>query len=167
MKLNMKIKIVSIFKILKSIGKCQLPICNRQLARPADSRTFRTIAPLPIAYCLLLVVLLGACKKWIDVKPNDRLTEDQLYSTQQGYLNALNGIYVELTNPAIYGDKMTVSTLDVMAQYYVMNSTTHKYYQYTNFELTADTPKVVFDNMWKKSYELILNCNVIIERCGE
>lgn len=117
--------------------------------------------------CLWLILLLGACKKWIDVKPNDRLTEDQLYSTQQGYLNALNGIYIELTNPAIYGDKMTVSNLDIMAQYYVMNSTTHKYYQYANWDFTADTPKVVFDNMWKKSYELILNCNVIIERCGE
>lgn len=117
--------------------------------------------------CLWLILLLGACKKWIDVKPNDRLTEDQLFSTTQGYLNALNGIYVELTNAAIYGDKMTVSSLDIMAQYYVMNSTTHKYYQYANWEFTADTPKVVFDNMWKKSYELILNCNVIIERCGE
>jgi len=122
---------------------------------------------LPIAYCLLLIVLLAGCRKWIDVKPNDRLTEDQLFSTTQGYLNALNGIYVELTNSAIYGDKMSVSTLDVMAQYYVMNSTTHKYYQYANFDYATDTPKIVFDNMWKKSYELIVNCNVIIERCGE
>lgn len=117
--------------------------------------------------CLCLILLLGACKKWIDVKPSDRLTEDQLFSTRQGYLNALNGVYVELTNAAIYGDKMTVSNLDMMAQYYITNSTTHKYYQYANFDYAADTPKIVFDNMWKKSYELIVNCNVIIERCGE
>jgi hypothetical protein len=116
--------------------------------------------------CLCLILLLGSCKKWIDVKPSDRLTEDQLFSTRQGYLNALNGIYIELTNAAIYGDKMTVSNLDVMAQYYVTSSTTHKFYSYANFDYKSDTTKV-YDNMWKKAYELIINCNVIIERCGE
>lgn len=154
----MKIKIVSIFKILKSIGNRQLTI---------GKKPFAMGAPLLIAHCLLLIVLLGGCRKWIDVKPSDRLTEDQLFSTRQGYLNALNGIYVELTNAAIYGDKMTVSNLDVMGQYYITSSTTHKYYQYANFDYIADTPKIVYDNMWKKAYELIVNCNVIIERCGE
>ncbi|HUP13339.1 MAG TPA: RagB/SusD family nutrient uptake outer membrane protein, partial [Niastella sp.] len=120
-----------------------------------------------IAYCLLLIVLLGGCKKWIDVKPSDRLTEDQLFSTRQGYLNALNGIYIELTNPAIYGDKMSVSNLDVMAQYYVTASTTHKFYQYATFDYTAVEPNFAFDNMWKKAYELIINCNVIIDHCGD
>lgn len=116
--------------------------------------------------CLLLTLLLGGCKKWIDVKPSDRLTEDELFATTQGYLKALNGIYIELTNADIYGDRMTVSNLDVMAQYYVTSSTTHKYYSYANFDYLSDTTKV-FDNMWKKAYELIINCNVIIERCGE
>ncbi len=117
--------------------------------------------------CLLFTLLLVSCKKWIDVKPGDRLTEDQLFSTTQGYLNALNGVYIELTNPAIYGDRMTVSVLDVMAQNYIITPSTHRYIQYATFEYTADTPRIVFDNMWKKAYELILNCNVIIERCGE
>jgi starch-binding outer membrane protein, SusD/RagB family len=151
MKLNMKIKIVSIFKILKSTGKKNVAMG----------------APLSIAYCLLLIVLLGGCKKWIDVKPSDRLTEDELFSTTQGYVSALNGIYLGLTNTDIYGDKMTVSNLDVMGQYYVTASTTHRFYQYANFEYLADTPRIVYDNMWKKAYELIVNCNVIIDRCGD
>jgi starch-binding outer membrane protein, SusD/RagB family len=162
-----KIKTVSFLKMPKPIGMNQLALSNKQLARPDDSRSFRIIVPLPIVLCLLLIVLLGGCRKWIDVKPSDRLTEDQLFSTRQGYLNALNGIYVELTNAAVYGDKMTVSNLDVMGQYYITSSTTHKYYQYANFDYIADTPKIVYDNMWKKAYELIVNCNVIIERCGE
>ncbi len=31
----------------------------------------------------------------------------------------------------------------------------------------SDRSRLAFDNMWKKSYELIVNCNVIIERSGE
>lgn len=152
---------INIKKEASSIGNW-LPIAIG-MAKPADSRAFRIRTPLLIVCCLLLI----GCKKWIDVKPSDRLTEDQLFSTTQGYLNALNGVYVELTNPAIYGDRMTVSVLDVMAQYYIMHPSTHRYMQYATFNYTADTPKVVFDKMWKKAYELIVNCNVIIERCGE
>lgn len=116
---------------------------------------------------IILTLVLGSCRKWIDVKPSDRLAEDQLFSTRQGYLNALNGVYVELTNADIYGENMTVSSLDVMANYYYMILSTHRFYDFTVFNYTTDRSKLVFDNMWKKSYELIVNCNVIIERCGE
>jgi hypothetical protein len=116
---------------------------------------------------MLLTLLLGACSKWVDVQPSDRLAEDQLFATRQGYLNALNGVYAELTNPVIYGENMTVSSLDVLAQYYYMTVSTHRFYDFTTFAYTSDRAKTVFDNMWKKSYELIVNCNVIIERCGE
>lgn len=115
----------------------------------------------------MLTLLLGGCRKWIDVKPSDRLAEDQLFSTQQGYLSALNGVYSELTNADIYGGNMTVSSLDVLAQYYYITSATHAYYDFTTFVYTSDKTKTAFDNMWKKAYELILNCNIIIERCGE
>jgi starch-binding outer membrane protein, SusD/RagB family len=174
MKLKLKIKIVSIFKILKSVVNRQLAISKdvivrnaRLSARLANCQLQIANWFLSIACCLLLIVLLGGCKKWIDVKPSDRLTEDQLYSTTKGYLNALNGIYVGMSDTSLYGDRMTVSALDVMGQYYLMNSTTYRYYDYATFDYTDDRVRTTFDNMWKKTYELIVNCNVIIERCGE
>jgi hypothetical protein len=120
-----------------------------------------------IPVCMLMTLLLGACNKWIDVKPSDRLNEDQLFTTREGYLNALNGVYVELTNPSVYGESMSFSTLDVLANYYFMNISTHRFYNTTTFAYTAENTKTVFDNMWKKAYELIVNCNVIIDQCGE
>jgi starch-binding outer membrane protein, SusD/RagB family len=167
MKLNMNIKIVSFSKILKSIGNKQLATGKNQLAKPVDSRAFRIITPLHIVYCLLLIVLLGSCKKWIDVKPSDRLAEDQLFSTTKGYLNALNGVYVEMTNAAVYGENMTVSSLDAMGLYYYIADSRHQCYDLANNYYTTNKSSPIFDNMWKKAYELIINCNVIIERCGE
>src|SRR5687768_7687721 len=120
-----------------------------------------------VSICLLLTLVLGSCKKWIDVKPSDRLTEEQLFTSTEGYLKALNGVYVELANAAIYGENMTVSTLDVMAGYYFMPDSRHRFAEFANYEYDKDTARARFDNMWKKSYELIVNCNVIIERCGE
>lgn len=120
-----------------------------------------------VSICMMLTFLLGACNKWIDVKPSDRLAEDQLFSTRQGYLTALNGVYAELTNPVIYGEQMTVSSLDVLAQYYYMTVSTHRSYDFATFLYTSERTKPVFDNIWKKAYELIVNCNVIIDKCGE
>lgn len=117
--------------------------------------------------CAVFAITSVSCKKWIDVKPSDRLSEDMLFSTRDGYLKALNGVYVELTNNSIYGQNMSATVLDVLAQYYYMVSSTHPYYNYTMFTYTADNTKLSFDNMWKKSYELIANCNVLIEKCGE
>ncbi|MGV3766238.1 MAG: RagB/SusD family nutrient uptake outer membrane protein [Chitinophagaceae bacterium] len=115
---------------------------------------------------MAFVLSSASCKKWIDVKPSDRLSEQMLFSTRDGYLKALNGVYVELANSSVYGQNMSAAALDVMAQYYYMVTSTHPYYNYTMFTYTADNTKLGFDNMWKKSYELIANCNVIIEKCG-
>jgi hypothetical protein len=149
--------------ILKLIGNRQFAIGKGVKMRNTRLSAGFANCILPIAFCFLF----GSCKKWIDVKPSDRLAEDQLFSTREGYLSALNGVYVELTNADIYGENMTVSSLDVMAQYYYMVLSTHRFYNFTTFSYTADNTKLIFDNMWKKAYELIVNCNVIIERSGE
>ncbi|SDJ54352.1 SusD family protein [Pedobacter sp. ok626] len=120
-----------------------------------------------LSICLLLSSFSLSCNKWIDVKPTDRLSENVLFANKEGYLKALNGVYIEMTNQALYGQEMTSGALDVLAQYYFMNSSTHRYYEYTTFVYTADRPKATFDNAWRKAYELIANCNVILEKCGD
>ncbi|PWG79206.1 RagB/SusD family nutrient uptake outer membrane protein [Pararcticibacter amylolyticus] len=120
-----------------------------------------------LSLCLFLSMLSFSCKKWIDVQPTDRLGEDQLFISKEGYMKALNGVYVEMANNALYGKEMTAGAMDVLAQYYYMTLTTHSYYEYTTFVYTSERTKKTFDNAWRKSYELIANCNVIIEKCGD
>ncbi|MHA4893530.1 RagB/SusD family nutrient uptake outer membrane protein [Pedobacter sp. PWIIR3] len=120
-----------------------------------------------ISFCLLLSFFSLSCKKWVDVKPTDRLSEDQLFVNKEGYMKALNGVYVELTNSSLYGQNMTTGAVDVLAQYYYLNSSVHSFYNYTTFVYTDANVKITFDNTWKKAYELIANCNVILEKCGD
>lgn len=118
-------------------------------------------------FCLLLSLLSFSCSKWVDVKPTDRLDEEQLFSNKEGYLKALNGIYIELTNKALYGEQMTAGTIDVLAQYYYFRSSVHPSEKYATFVYTDADVKKTFDNTWSKAYELIANCNVILEKCGD
>lgn len=120
-----------------------------------------------IFFFLFLSLFTLSCNKWVDVKPTDRLGEDQLFVDPAGYTKAINGVYVELANTSLYGQEMTTGAVDVMAQYYVLTSSVHRYYEHATFVYTSEKVKTTFDNAWKKSYELVANCNVIIEKCGD
>ena len=77
-----------------------------------------------IATIILAIVLLlnFSCTDWLDVKPVDRMSEDQLYSTEAGFRQALNGIYVELNHADLYGDELLVNTVEILAQRYKFSS---------------------------------------------
>lgn len=117
--------------------------------------------------CLILSLFSLSCNKWVEVKPTDRLGENQLFSSKEGYLKALNGIYVEMTHANLYGEEMSVGTIDVLAQYYYINNSIHLFDKYTLFTYTDANVKTSFDDVWRKAYELIANCNIIIEKCGD
>ena len=54
-----------------------------------------------IACCLLLP--LGGCSNWLDVIPEDSVDEKDLFSTGEGYRNALNGVYRQMSQTSMYG----------------------------------------------------------------
>ena len=120
-----------------------------------------------IFFCFILTLSSVSCSNWVDVTPTDRLGEDQLFVNKEGYLKALNGVYVEMTNTALYGQEMSAGAIDALANYYYIPSSTHKYFDYSTFVYTSATVQSTFDNAWKKAYELIANCNVILEKCGD
>lgn len=39
----------------------------------------------------LLMVMLCGCESWLDLKPIDRVLEDQLYETEEGFKQSLTG----------------------------------------------------------------------------
>lgn len=120
-----------------------------------------------ISLCLFLSLFVISCSKWVDVKPSDRLGEDQLFVNSAGFMKALNGVYVEMTERDLYGQSMSTGDIDVLAQYYYIKSSTHAFEKYTTFTYTDEKVKTSFDRTWTKAYELIVNCNVILEKCGD
>jgi len=119
-----------------------------------------------IYLCLWFSILLLSCGKWVEVQPTDRIGEDQLFANKEGYMKAINGIYSEMASRALYGQEMTAGTVDVMSGNYYTPGSTHVYFDRTTFVYTSANTKLTFDNAWRKAYELIANCNVIIEKCG-
>ena len=119
-----------------------------------------------IALISAFSVTLSSCSEWLKVDMEDGIMEDALYSENEGFLIALNGIYTNLNG--IYGSFWGMGALDVMAQYYnVPENGEHPYRVYAGYNYEDSG----FDNnsgsIWTNVYNLIANLNVLIEHCDE
>lgn len=117
-----------------------------------------------ILFLLVLTTLFGtSCEKWLTVDTKDRIMENKLFSTQDGFLVALNGVYVGMIQSSLYNGKLTYSSVDIMAQYYDCTKEAHSGNKLSKFD--KDSFKHVFDDTWSTSYALIANVNTIIDHC--
>lgn len=112
-----------------------------------------------------LVIGFTSCSKFLDVKPLDSIMEDELFSSLKGFNTAINGVYIELNTPDLYGENLTVGLVDIMAQYYNVSSVAdHTFRYYTAYEYGNSSFKSKSEQIWRKSYYLISNLNTIIEQ---
>ena len=122
---------------------------------------------MKINYKLTLVVLLlticfAACKDFLSVQPEDKILENELFKTKKGTETALNGLYISLAGNALYGDNLTLSTLDIFAQRYNVPST----HSLTKIATYAFTDKPTIDRLetiWTTMYSTVLNINSFLE----
>ncbi len=110
----------------------------------------------------LLVLTFAACDDYLDVKPEDKFLESQVYSTVEGVYSALNGIYLNLSNQNIYGRDLTMGTVEFLAQLY-RASEQHTHYTVRTYQYQDMDNKASFEKIWKSAYAEILNINVFIQ----
>ena len=106
-----------------------------------------------------------SCSDWLDVKMSDKIMENSLYTTNNGFMVALNGVYLGLVD--VYGEDLSVGLIDIMAQYYNMVNGNHTYKTYANYMYEEEMFKNKSNNIWTKMYELIANTNTLLSHCDE
>ncbi len=125
----------------------------------------RNIITHAIAACLLATTFTS-CEDWLDVKMSDKVMENTLYSTNNGFVIALNGVYTSL--PGVYNTTLGPGVIDVMAQYYnVTENIDHSYKVYAGYKFEDPTFENMSGAMWTRMYEMIANLNTILDHCDE
>lgn len=112
------------------------------------------------------ILAMTGCAKWLDVKPYDKIAEEELLSTEEGYMKLLNGIYIELNSDMLYGSSLTVEMLEVMGGAYVVgtdNSVWGNYRDLASYEYGTPYWRARMNETWNKAYSLILNCNLLLQ----
>lgn len=112
------------------------------------------------------MLLCLSCSGWLDVKPYDKISEDELFSTEDGFLKHLNGIYIELNRDMLYGSALTVEMIEIMGGSYVIgtdNSVWGNYKDLAEYNYGTEYWRARMNETWNKAYSLILNCNLLLE----
>lgn len=111
-------------------------------------------------------MLSTSCDVWLDVKPYDKMSQDELLSEEEGFIKLLNGIYIELNSDMLYGGALSVEMLEVMGGAYIMGtdkSVWGNYIDLASYEYGTPYWRARLNETWNKAYSLILNCNLLLE----
>ncbi|RKO72356.1 RagB/SusD family nutrient uptake outer membrane protein [Sphingobacterium puteale] len=118
---------------------------------------------------LKLVLLLGAlfflsaCNKWLDVELADKVTQEKLFSTPQGYQEALAGVYSQMADSSLYGKKLSMEVMDLMGDYYGTNNVAARYAKLRAYDYKDAGSQVIIAKIWNQLYSAIGGANNIIE----
>ena len=118
--------------------------------------------------CILFLMVLASlsCSKWLDVKPYDKIANDELFSTEEGFIKHLNGIYIELNRDVLYGAALSIEMVEVMGGAYKLGTDKYVWGNYRDlaeYNYETDYWRARMNEVWNKAYSLILNCNLLLE----
>ena len=118
---------------------------------------------------LIVVLLLGfsACSDWLDVKPKTEEEASSLFSTLDGFKEALAGLYIGLSQSDLYGRELTYGMVGVLGQEWGSGATLGSGYSaydyFLNYNYEQSASRAISDAVWNSMYESIANVNTLIE----
>lgn len=121
---------------------------------------------------LLFAGLTFSCRKYLDVQPRSRIKSELLLSSQSGYSDALTGVYTVMAREPLYGNTLTLSVMDVLAQRYKIPVRTNNFYDIANYNYNSNTPPATnginalntLRLIWLNEYSCIANLNNILDQ---
>lgn len=123
---------------------------------------------LNICVCCLLL-LCSSCSDWLDVNPKTNVKEEDLFSTEQGFKEALTGVYIAMCNNSLYGKQLTYGLLDILAQRYntQSQSATLDYTTTDWYTFPSQKTEMYTNYFWSGHYNLIANLNNLLRNIDE
>lgn len=114
--------------------------------------------------CIFLLITVS-CEKWLDIQPESEIDRSVLFSTEQGFKEALLGVYTRGAKSDLYGKELTIGTPEVLAQNYQISANDpHRYLPTKNFEYNDSDFIRRKDDIWTGLYHGIVNSNLILEQ---
>ncbi len=110
------------------------------------------------------VLALSSCNDWLDVKPETEEREQDMFSSYKGYKEALAGCYVSMASQSIYGENLTMSDVECMANLWQRSSKSYhaNWYYFYDHNYTADESRSDIKNIYGGLFNVVVQANMII-----
>jgi hypothetical protein len=118
-------------------------------------------------YALMMIALAaGSCSEWLDgAQPIDQNLDEIQYSSEEGISSVLNGLYRELSSDKLYGGRMTLTDIELLAHYYFydaeLSNADFTYFKNMS-EYDENELRSSFANVWSTAYNTIFRINNFI-----
>ncbi len=118
---------------------------------------------LQFIFLLSLLISFIGCDKWLDIKPATEVNEDDMFNNEQGFMDALYGIYVNMGKSDLYGGTLQTA-LDMAAQLYdYYDPAQCSYAHYQTFDYKNPQCATITDALWMRLYYCIGLCNNLLK----
>lgn len=111
---------------------------------------------------IALIASLTSCTKFLDLQPEDKLLEEQVFSSAKNVKAYLNGVYIKLGTGPLYGESLTLTVPDLLAHRYNITATNNTLYPYTQHRYTDANVSNKMAEIWKQAYTSVFNVNRFI-----
>lgn len=114
-----------------------------------------------ILLVLVTLIAFAACDEFLNITPEGQIKQDELLSTPEGIEDALYGAYSQLRGTSLYGQELSFSTIEILAQNFSCKGNT-TITALVDYEYTNTSVKAVFESIWTAMYKNISNVNSIL-----
>ena len=118
---------------------------------------------------LCVVTLFSSCEKWLSETTDSQIQDKDQFSSELGFQQVLLGCYIGMADKDLFGKNLSWYLPDLMAQNYdkyeFYGNGNGKNFQEYNYNLS--TSRSVIEDMWRKSYNVIINANSALKFIDE
>lgn len=109
-------------------------------------------------------MFFSSCNDWLDVKPQGQTEEEDMYTTYEGFKNSLIGCYMKLKSRNLYGEKLTMSHVESLAQLWDLSASTRNAdVALGQYDFEDTYAKSAISTMYGNLYNVIVQTNSILE----
>ena len=114
----------------------------------------------------MIMLLLTACNRWIDAPSPMQVDQEDVFSNEQGFMDVLNGVYLQMGSRNLYGRDLSFGLLSVVSRSYdttISPANGSLYYEGIQFNFDHPDVKGTTKNIWNEMYFSIGGLNNLLE----
>ena len=108
-----------------------------------------------------MTLAMTSCNDWLSVQPAQQVEDTELFTSQNGFKEALAGVYSSMGSDATYAKELTFGAIGVLANEW--DNVPTAYQDLTAYDYSATAPTNTIGNIWSTNYNSIANANNILK----
>lgn len=121
-----------------------------------------------LIYICVLAGMLTSCGKFLDRQPKTQVDAQFMFETEQGFMDALMECYAKMSSRNIYGEHLTMTTIELMAQHWEVSAANMStQLELKNLDYTSETYTNIIEGMYSSLYAIVVQANDVIGHLDE